>query len=325
MRRDSGFTMVELLVAVALMSVVVAAALQSAVVQNRAYTVVDQVTEAQQNGRVISELMEREIRASGFLVPEFASSCGIDQTGAPDTLFVTDADAIDPADQRKAELGAKVQASGPYATALGFQTLDLDDLTLETKAFYDNDSDGTPDADFREGAGVILADADNPGLGTACGTVDQVFPGSSQIRVNFLTQIGPIPLGDKVIVVPAHVYQVNAQLQLLRDGMVLAEGVEDLQVAWFIDLDGDGAMDANEDFGAGGGQPNYLARNRDHSSLREIRVNVAMRSRTPDPGEATGMPTFQATENRTPITTSDGYRRRVQTVTSRLRNLGARG
>jgi prepilin-type N-terminal cleavage/methylation domain-containing protein len=323
MRRiDSGFTMVELLVAVALMSVVVAAALQSAVVQNRAYTVVDQVTEAQQSGRVISELMEREIRASGFLVPEFIASCGIDQTGAPDTLFVTDADAIDPADQRKAELGAKVTG---YATALGFQTLTLDDLTLETKAFYDNDSDGTPDADFREGAGVILADADNPSLGTACGSVDQVFPGSSQIRVNFLTQIGPIPLGDKVLVVPAHVYQVNAQRQLLRDGMVLAEDVEDLQVAWFFDLDGDGTMDANEDFGAGGGEPNYLARNRDHSSLREIRVNVAMRSRTPDPGDATGMPIFQATENRTPITTSDGYRRRVQTVTSRLRNLGARG
>ena len=42
---------------------------------------------------------------------------------------------------------------------------------------------------------------------------------------------------------PGHVYQVNGQSQLLRNGVILAEDVEDLQFALFFDVDDDGVTD----------------------------------------------------------------------------------
>ena len=71
--------------------------------QSRTYTVVDDVSEAQQNLRAVTGLIERELRSTGFMVPEAAAVCGWDMPAAagsdttPDVLYVSDADAIDPA------------------------------------------------------------------------------------------------------------------------------------------------------------------------------------------------------------------------------------
>ena len=44
-----------------------------------------------------------------------------------------------------------------------------------------------------------------------------------------------------LVVVPAHVYQINGSDELLRDGTVVARNVDDFQVAYFFDADPDGA------------------------------------------------------------------------------------
>jgi prepilin-type N-terminal cleavage/methylation domain-containing protein len=46
LRSSGGFTMVEMLVAVGILGVVVAGVMETFVVQNRAYTVVDETTDA---------------------------------------------------------------------------------------------------------------------------------------------------------------------------------------------------------------------------------------------------------------------------------------
>jgi hypothetical protein len=123
---------------------------------------------------------------------------------------------------------------------------------------------------------------------------------------------------------------VNNQNQLLRDGMVLANNVEDLQVALFYDLDDDGVMDGeNLEYPGSGGGAIYQSRNWDNSFLREIRVNIVARTRDQDadvvqnPGMAQG--TWQLAENRVaPPGLPDGFRRRVHTSTIRPRNVGAR-
>ena len=56
--------------------------------------VVDQVTEAQQNLRAVADLIERDVRRAGYMVPPHAAICGYDQTAGPDTLFVTNADVL---------------------------------------------------------------------------------------------------------------------------------------------------------------------------------------------------------------------------------------
>src|SRR5690606_5969452 len=92
-RRQAGFTLTELMIAVGILLIVVTAVMQSFVVQNRADTVPDQVVEAQQSLRAIAWLLERGARMTGFLVPEGAALCAIDETDAPDVVWFTDADA----------------------------------------------------------------------------------------------------------------------------------------------------------------------------------------------------------------------------------------
>jgi len=312
-----------MIVAMAILGIVVAGAMQTFVVQNHSYTVVDETTEAQQNLRAISYLLERDLRVTSFMLPEGAAACGIDNANAADTLYVTDSEPINPAGLSSAGLYATI-ASG-YTVGGSLETLVVDKVTLDGQAYFDNDSDGTPDSDFREKGGAIVFDPANPSRGTACGIVESV-PDGTHVRVTFEAHLRAST--GTLAVVPAIVYAVDANGKLLRNGVTLASDVDDLQVAYFIDADADGVVDANEyrgdgvsaDYVSGGTTPLPT----DHSKLREIRFNVVVRSRTEDPTySADGF--VQATENRGAVGGNDGFRRRVFSSTVRQRNVGYRG
>jgi len=325
-RRHAGFSLLELMISMAIMAVVVVYVTQSFSTQERTYVMVDQVTEAQQSLRSISDLIEREVRVAGFLVDEAGAACGIDATNGPDTLFVSNSEALDPSSAIQADFGARLAVgSGPAA---GTTTLDLtfgDSVVLDGQPAYDTDGDNVADSDFQVNGGAIVYDRNDPTRGAACGIVTGV-PSNDEIRVDFLSwTLGGVGVGSELVVVPAHVYQVNAQNQLLRDGMVLSEDVEDLQVAWFIDDDEDGVVDANEMAGAAG-QPQFDPSGTDLRNLRELRVNFVVRTRGSDPAFTQGE--FQATENRVapaPGPQDDQTRRRVHSTTVRVRNVGNRG
>jgi prepilin-type N-terminal cleavage/methylation domain-containing protein len=339
MKIRSGFTIIELMIAMAVLLVVVAYLTEMLTRQGRAYTVVDQVTEAQQNLRAIADLMERELRVTGFMVPEGAAVCGVDQTNGPDVLYVTDADALDPTNERILGIGATIQ--GGFNGTGGNENLALDDKVIDGQKFYDTDGDGAADSDFLESVnpfrtgGVIVADRLDPTRGASCGIVNNVNAASNTIRVDF-TSNGAAPAGtplggvgtSQLRAVPAHVYTV-ANNQLLRDGMVLANDVEDLQFAFFYDVDGDGqeaALDAEYPGSEDG--PVYQSRNWDNSDLREIRVSIVVRTRAQDPdvlqNPAMAQGQWQTIENRAAPAGFDGFRRRVHTSTVRPRNVGAR-
>ncbi|MCX5739608.1 MAG: PilW family protein [Proteobacteria bacterium] len=319
--RKSGFTLVEMMVAVGILGVVVAGAMQTFVVQNHAYTVVDETTEAQQNLRAISYLLERDLRVTSFMLPEGSAACGIDNTNAPDTLYVTDSEPINPVGQSSAGLYATILSG--YSAADTLQTLVVNKVTLDGQAYFDNDANGTPDSDFRIGGGAIVFAPATPSRGTACGIVKDVS--ATQVRIEFATHLtlntGPLA------VVPAIVYSVDVNDNLLRNGVTLATDVDDLQFAYFIDANANGVVDANEYRGEGGSAA-YLSRGAtalptDHSKLREIRFDVVVRSRTTDPTYTEGF--VQSTENRGAVGGNDGFRRRVFTSTVRQRNIGYRG
>ena len=335
-RRRAGFSLTELMIAVGILLVVVTAVMQSFVVQNRAYTVTDQVIEAQQSLRAVAWLLERDARMTGFLVPEAAAVCAIDAPNAPDTVWFTDSDALDPNGQARPALGAEVLNG--YSAGVGLKTLSVDDVVLDETgggggAFYDLDGDGAGDADFAEGAGVILVDVDDPARGVACGIIAPGGVGTNTIRVDFETAIAAPPAGDRVILVPAHVYEVDLapvgsnEPQLLRNGRVIATGVEDLQVAFFFDQDRDGVVDGqnvlNGEMPGEDGGDEYASDQYDNRDLREIRINLVTRTRAPDRENNVGQ--FQTTENRVAPGGNDGYRRRVHTSTVKLRNVGFRG
>ena len=166
MRRD-GFTLTELLVSLAVLGIVSVYLTNMLTQQNRAYAVVDQVTEAQSSGRAILDLLERELRGTAGLTPEAAAVCGVDNTIRPDLLFVTDGDAyaFDEDDPATKSYDAAAKISSGFTGTGTADVLRLSSMAPDGVAFYDLDADGTPDSDFRPGGAVIVMDQNNPSRG----------------------------------------------------------------------------------------------------------------------------------------------------------------
>ena len=361
MKRRAAFSLAEVMVSLAILGVVSVFLMDMLTRQTQTYNVVDQVAEAQTNLRVITDLTERDLRVTGFMVPEGAAICAVDRTNGPDIVVVTDSAAINPTSQTQNDLGADITAGYDGS---GNDTLTITgDSTVDGAPFYDTDGDGVQDSDFvdipamgQRGA-IIVADRNNPDRGTSCG---QIRPGtlnigatSSQVQIDydFGGAAGSLPLqalapGDnppELVAVPAIVYQVNAANQLTRNNVILAEDVEDMQAAFFYDLDEDGVVDGDpqpapqqppfssdaEYPGSIPGGTVYQSGSWDNSLLREVRLSIVIRTRAQDsavqadPNRATN--TFIAMENRVPpAQPPDGFRRRVLTMTVQPRNIGLR-
>jgi len=319
-KQNAGFTLVELLVSVALLGMVVFYLMGTFIVNQKAYMVLDQVTEVQQNARAIADLMEKDLRHAGFLVPTGAAVCGVDNTAQPDTVYVSDADPLLTTNALDGDLGATVSSSVASGSSI---VLTVDDVVLDGTAFYDTNADGTPDADFQIGGGIVMTDTLDPTRGSMCGTIEAVNPVADTITLTSVSgTLAATTNPENLVVVPAHEYRIDAaQTDLLRNSMVLARGVEDLQFAVWIDLNDDNIVDVNE-YRGNGVDPDYVASAVDHGDSREMRVSLVTRTRSSDVDFINGQE--QTTENRTAAGGNDGYRRRVTTSTARLRNVANR-
>jgi prepilin-type N-terminal cleavage/methylation domain-containing protein len=324
--RAGGFTIIELLVSMAILALISVYLTGMLTQQNRAYTVVDQVTEAQSNQRAIAQILEREVRATGGLVWEGASICGVDNVGAPDILYVTDMDSLQMNSSLNYELGATVESGFDGS---GTDLIRLASMNLDGAAYYDLDDDGVGDADFKDGAGVIVMDSSNPDRGVVCGQIMDVDFAARTIQVDFtdavvnLRPVPPVRPEPTLVAVPAHRYTVDPlTLEMTRDDMILADDVEDFQVAYRFDgTDEDMLIDPALDRGSVG-NPVYEANELSQAGLREVQIGFVTRSRRTDP-RLTGA-TFQNLHNRAAVPGTDGFRRRPYTSTIRVRNVGHR-
>ena len=327
----AGFTLIELMVSLGAMFVIVGYLMGTFTFQHQTYVVVDQVSEAHQNSRAISALLERDVRNAGYMVPPAGATCGIDNDDSPDLFFASDADAIRPVDELGAVLAARqLGAQQISRTGTGSVVFTLDDIVIDGEATYDTDSDGSVDSDFQVNGGAILIDTANLDRGVLCGTVTAVNTGSpEQVTVTFSsggeTLSGVASNPEEIVLIPSHVYSVTGANppELLRNGQVLAKDVEDLQVAWFFDGDLDGQADPTEYRGESISN-DYDAADQNGMELREVRVNLVLRTRDDDPRQPNAAGTGQGTENRVnAIPGDDGRRRRIHTTTIRVRNVPA--
>ncbi len=334
-RSNGGFTLVELMLAVSLLSVVVIGVLESLTRQHKSSIVTESVVEVQQNVRAISYLIEREIRMAGFMVPNAVSICGIDSTVGSDQLFISETEPIVPDDVQAGNMGARVLSAWP--TGNGWPSvfnLTVDPFTSDIDRdgawFYDNDNDGAAEVDFRVGGGFILGDMANPQRGTVCGVVDAATP--TQIRItqtggNLIARVPNVDAEEEIVIVPAAHYAINGAFatgRLERNGDLLAQGVDDFQISFFYDIDDDGVVDAPaEEPGRTAGNI-FNPANFDNSELKEVRFSIVVRTRATDVEFTNGA--FRTFENRVdPGGGPDGFRRRSIVTAVRPRNIGNEG
>ena len=176
----------------------------------------------------------------------------------------------------------------------------------------------------------IFIDTANLDRGALCGTVTAVNIGSpQQVTVTFISGVetlsGVAANPERIVLIPSHAYAVidGTPPELHRNGQLLAKDVEDLQVAWFFDGDLDGQADPAEYRGESTSNT-YDPEAQNGTELREVRVNLVLRTRDDDPRHPNATGTGQGTENRgNSIPGDDGRRRRVHTATVRVRNVPA--
>jgi prepilin-type N-terminal cleavage/methylation domain-containing protein len=374
-----GFTLIELMVSLAVFAVVSAVLMEMMVRQSRTYTVVDDVAEAQEKVRAVANLLEQDLRGTGYVVPVQAALCGYDVAAGqadtnPDVVYVTNTEAVltPPAPPTPVPL-AYAPVTVIANVGIGTQVLALHSLRVDAAPFYDLNNDGTADSDFRgptglgsppsQRGGIIVFDPTNPALGTACGQITNIVipPGivgplnTAAVTVDFTSGgtvpgaplgLGGTPLGGTagaLAAVPAHGYWIgpsgpNNTPSLFRDGIVMSEDVEDLQLAAFFDAGNDGIIgpaptgnpqpwnDAAEYPGSRAANSWYVSGARNNLDLREIRVTIVARTRGEDPNVNAGaMPIYfaQRPENRVIPGTlvADGFRRRSITMAVVPRNL----
>ena len=320
--RNSGFTIIELMIASAILAIVMVFTMQIFTVNNRTYIKIDSVVDTQQSVRAVASVLERDLRHAGMMVPEGAAVCGFDNDNAPDLLYISDYTATNPDNAIGFFDGARIQ--GAVSDVAGIMWLTLDTLVIEPGTpdpSYDTDGNGANDSDFNDnGGGVIIVDLMNLDRGSVCGIVEDVNLGTNQIKVDIETAgLGPLVGAYALTAVPALEYRIDSA-RLYRNNLLLANGIEDLQIVYFLDTNGNNTVQAGEL--RGDSATDYLAATSNASFLSWVRLNIVARTRSADERFTQGF--FQATENRDPVAGQDGFRRRVHTAIVRMRNVGDR-
>jgi prepilin-type N-terminal cleavage/methylation domain-containing protein len=226
MRKEKGFTLVELLVAMAISGIVVAAVYTAFVTQQKSYTVQNQVAETQQNARVGLDLIAREVRMAGYGQP--AWSMNADTDGDGDDEAVTDPVTVvdgggDP--DRITVIGCFDTAPGTLSVAasMGNTTLTL------------QNSDEASKFNTTTKNNIFIGGLENAKITNISGRtltidIDPTTSGNQGLARSYST-------GAEVNLVRAITYYVEDDT-LRRDentgagGQPLAENIEDLQLTY---------------------------------------------------------------------------------------------
>ena len=331
--RERGFTIVELLVAMAVASVVAMSGFALFSQSNWSYQVQENVGEAQQNARVAMDRIVRDIRTAGFGLPEppydilgFDSPItvedNVNETGTmPDTDKITilgigyEAGVLvggtsenkktydyicyssTVSSGEKILTANKVLASRKYVSIDGIFFAELD--TIKTSE------------NCASGAGVKLH------LGSPSKLKGDLNSGTVYIIQAVEYSIATNLTGCSV----ANPCLVSKDFSDLRGGgrQLLAENIEDVQFAYGLDAGGDGVLDSATDCASGTSvTPGFECGDPDHeSNIRAVRLTLSARTRHKDPKGATF--TRPEIENHDE-SDADNYRRRTLTKIVKLRN-----
>ncbi|RMG57704.1 MAG: prepilin-type N-terminal cleavage/methylation domain-containing protein [Deltaproteobacteria bacterium] len=281
-RREKGFTLVEILVALTILGLALAAISITFQSQSKSFSIQEQVSSMQIGGALALSRIAQEVRMAGYGVPAGTSPItGISDGagGGPDSFTIV----------------ANLQASTFLSSdaAANANSVPVEDVTQ-----FSNVSAGTEL--------TILDPLRNLIETNSFASYDA---GTSRITLqnNLSAQV---PEGSYIGVSPENItYSIDSSDPnhpfLSRNGDVMAADIEDLQVAYGEDDNLDGLVDAWRNV------PN------NPGNILAVRISIVARSRYPEQGASYSLNGVENGRNFGP----DGYRRRVYTTTVKLRNL----
>jgi prepilin-type N-terminal cleavage/methylation domain-containing protein len=296
--RSQGFTLIELSVAILIMSVLTIQVFSLFSKQHETFVNHEDTVEAQEDSRLVAGFMLADLRMSGYMVPRVAGVASMDGGNAnPDMVCVSDRSIIND--------DTLVDADGHFDRASLMNDVDAGETVVKLSAGHlDIDDDG--DVDFEKERGVIIGD----GTASHCALVTLVNTADNEISFKPPTPAGFSASVPAVRVVPARIYRIDGN-GLVRDDSTLSTLVEDLQVEFGVDANDNGQLD-------GGEFPIHDLNGFDASLVRSVRLTLISRTPTEDPELPTaGRP---AAGNRVGGE-ADGFRRRSVIATAFPRNL----
>ena len=171
----------------------------------------------------------------------------------------------------------------------GTATLALDTLVIEPGTpdpSYDTDGNGVNDSDFHvDGGGVIIVDLMNLSRGSDCGVVTDVNLATNSITVDIKLLLGSTVRNHCFLRVDRssgpripHRWPPGSY----RNNLRLADGIEDLQITYFMDMDGDNSVDVGELRGDSAEHRLPRLGRATRAICAAVRLNVVARTRSED-------------------------------------------
>jgi len=315
-RNEAGFTLVEVMSALAILALAITAVFATFITQQRSFTVQNRVVEMQQNIRQASEFMTRDVRVAGYGIPAsvnipdnavaagvttfrslYAKDGGTTNTDEIFVLYLYDMDANLPPTTITAGMPTP-SANFKVASTTGFSDGDLVIITNGTSADLFQATEVTEASlDIQHNPGGSSRDYNAPGGHSTFPGYDS---GSTLAKARFVRYYIDSATD------PAH---PTLMLDMMNGDapQPLADDIEDMQFTYGLDTNADGVVDT------------WSVSPADTSQIRQVQMELLARTPIPD---AKWSETRPALGNRTGGGTQDGYRRRVMAVVIDVRNSG---
>jgi len=298
-RSELGFSLIELMVAMLVLSIVTVGILNVFSNQKRGYIAQKRMVDTQEDARLIGDIVFSDVRMAGFMVPRFTSMTSRDGgTSGADALCTSDPTVID--DTILALMNDRFDGASTTAAVGAAQA-----FILLTPAERDIDGDGN--GDFAVGSGIIIAD----GTKSHCARV--VAMSSTAVAFTPATPVGFAASVATGRAVPAIVYELSGN-QLTRNNLLISPQVEDIQIEYGVDVDDNGQLGVGE-------FPIHSLDGFDPAQILTVRLSVLTRTARPDDSLIASGIGRQALANRNAASSADAFRRRLTTLTAAPRNL----
>ena len=294
-----GVTLIELLIALVISSVLITGVYSVYITQTRTYTAQDRVVELQQDARAAFAVMTKDIRMAGFLTgPGSSSGFVVEPPESPPITINGYIYAVTPTNQTHDSDSITVVYADPLLGELSLAP-SSNTLTLDR---------GVP---CNVAAGDFIAFDLHPGVSE--GTLYRVSQSASKDDTSMTVTAPPGDLSERERVYAIRTVSYTVSGGVLRRNIYNGAGAQPLA--------GDGASTIVEDlqfvYHMESGTRQHAPTN--PAEIEAVEINLVMRSGVPEPvGSAFSKP---ACGDRGQEDTFQGCRRRMYTTTVKIRNL----